>query len=241
MRKRQKRESTIVIEGSPHIYTLRKSKRARSLLLHVDTRGEIEAVLPWYVSYGEAEAFVRERSSWLAQMLKKYRALQIPQRLWQSGDKLPYFGASYMLDIDISPGRRRESVRESEGVVTVRAREDARVPVLLMKWYRQQSREYFVGHAIAQAKLIGKTVSSVRVLNTKSQWGSCNRQAAALTFQWRLALAPESVAQYVIVHEVAHLKHPNHSKSFWKCVETLQPDFQEQRTWLRKNGHTLVL
>ncbi|MEX0649620.1 MAG: SprT family zinc-dependent metalloprotease [Candidatus Andersenbacteria bacterium] len=243
MKKKQPRESTVIIEGNLHPYTLRKSKKARNLLLHVNIRGEIEAVLPWYVSYGEAEAFVRERTQWLKTMLEKYRQLQavLPQRQWKSGDELPYFGSTYILQIDLDTQRQRESVQEAEGVVTVRTNVLERVPILLMKWYRTQGREYFTGQAILYAAQLKKSVRSVRVLNTKTQWGSCNRQKAALTFQWRLALAPEEVARYVVAHEVAHLSHPNHSPAFWKCVKKLEPDFEQHRGWLRKHGHTLIL
>lgn len=243
MKKQPKRESTIIINGDPHSYTIRKSKKARNLLLHVHVTGEIEAVLPQGVSYRQAEAFVSQRTDWLERMLAKYKQLHpvAPKREWRTGDTLPYFGLSYELVLDIDTGRKRRSVREQDGVVTVRADGTEHVSDLLMKWYRKQAREYYIGQAIAYAAVLNKRVRSVKVLNTKSQWGSCNRETGALTFQWRLALGPEAVAQYVVVHEVAHLVHPNHSKAFWDCVEKLMPGHAKHRQWLRKFGHTLVL
>jgi predicted metal-dependent hydrolase len=79
----------------------------------------------------------------------------------------------------------------------------------------------------------------VRISGAKTRWGSCNAKRRSLMFNWRLALAPIEIARYVVVHEMVHLTHPNHSRQFWQAVAQRDPNFQEHRRWLKQHGHTL--
>jgi predicted metal-dependent hydrolase len=83
-------------------------------------------------------------------------------------------------------------------------------------------------------------VGMITVKDTKSRWGSCSH-SGNLAYSWRLVLAPQSVAEYVCAHEVAHLMEMNHSPKFWKLVGTLCPDYANQRRWLKVNGKSLFI
>ena len=227
----------------PFEYSIRKSKRAKRLLIHVEEDGSVEVVVPWRVAKVQAERFVREKQTWIERVRAKHLQEQaaIPRRQLVTGETLPYFGEKFDLVVELESGRRRAFVQEDVGQLIVRARDVDQVREKITAWYRTKTRDYFVGQAIVMAERLGKRVEAVKVLNTKSQWGSCNRQKAILTFHWRLALGPESVARYVVAHEVAHLVHANHSADFWAVVEELLPGYTRERKWLRKNGKQLVL
>lgn len=108
----------------------------------------------------------------------------------------------------------------------------------LEKKYRQAARDYIPGRAEYYANILGVSFDRVRIAEQKTRWGSCSGKGT-LSFNWKLMLAPPQVLDYVIAHEVCHLKEMNHSKKFWAWVEFLMPSYREQRKWLKENGQKL--
>lgn len=105
------------------------------------------------------------------------------------------------------------------------------------KTYIPQRVAYYTEH---YDYLIRRDYSSITIRDQKTRWGSCSSRGT-LSFNWRLMLAPLNILDYVIVHELCHLTHMNHSKDFWNCVETILPDYKERRKWLKEHGHELTL
>ena len=108
----------------------------------------------------------------------------------------------------------------------------------LEKKYRQAARDYIPGRAEYYANILGVSFDRVRIAEQKTRWGSCSGRGT-LSFNWKLMLAPPQVLDYVIVHEVCHIKEMNHSEKFWAWVEFLMPSYREQRKWLKENGQKL--
>ena len=108
----------------------------------------------------------------------------------------------------------------------------------LEKRYRNLARECITKRASYYATQLGVTYSSIRIAEQKTRWGSCSSRGT-LSFHWRLILAPPAVMDYVVVHEVCHLIHMDHSPDFWAEVESLMPDYKVYKTWLKKNGLVL--
>ena len=108
----------------------------------------------------------------------------------------------------------------------------------LEKRYRNLARECITRRASYYAAQLGVTYSSIRIAEQKTRWGSCSSRGT-LSFHWRLVLAPPAVMDYVVVHEVCHLIHMDHSPDFWAEVESLMPDYKVYKTWLKKNGLVL--
>lgn len=239
----KKHTRTITIGDRLHTYILRRSRRAKNLLLHVDLDGEVELVVPWHASFAHAEAFIREKEQWLHEALMRQAVIRgrLPRRAYTSGEVVTVFGEPFVLNVDLSENRTRQRVTTDEGVVKVYAQKPENIRKLLKQWYLKESQTFLVSQAIVYAKKVNVTVSSVKVKDTKSQWGSCHKGKRALTFSWRLALAPLEVTHYVIAHEVAHLVHANHSNHFWALVSELCPDYVQQKKWLKAHGHTLQL
>jgi predicted metal-dependent hydrolase len=104
---------------------------------------------------------------------------------------------------------------------------------------RVEARELVSGLAEEEAERLGVAYRRIRIGDQRTLWGSCSA-AGTLSFNWRLVLAPLEVLDYVVVHELCHLRVPNHSKSFWTLVEGSRPDWREQRDWLRKHGPELL-
>jgi hypothetical protein len=100
------------------------------------------------------------------------------------------------------------------------------------------ARQRFCERTDYYTKLIGKEYSRINIRDTKSRWGSCSAEGN-ISYSWRLILAPNSVLDYLVVHEVSHLVEMNHSINFWNEVETLMPNYKEFRSWLKLNGERL--
>lgn len=110
----------------------------------------------------------------------------------------------------------------------------------LEKRYREAAKEYVPKRAAYYAAFLGVSYDRIRIAGQKTRWGSCSSNKT-LSFNWKLMLAPPKVLDYVVVHEVCHLGEMNHSPRFWALVESLMPDYKQQRKWLKDNGHTLEL
>lgn len=221
---------------------MRKSRRARNILLHVDLDGSVELVVPWRVSYRAAQRFLHSRQNWIIRQrsLQARRKAAIPKRVWKTGTILPAFGAECVLQVIIED-RKRSHVAYEPGFLHIRAHATHDITHLVERWYRKQAQKVFGHRAQLMAEQHGLSVSHVRINGAKTQWGSCNNKKRIITLNWKLALASHEVAQYVIAHEVAHLRYPNHSRQYWNFVAQLFPHYRQQRTWLRTHGHTLVL
>lgn len=129
---------------------------------------------------------------------------------------------------------RKAQEAERESKYTPQQREG------LEKRYRQAAKEYIPKRVEYYAGQLGVSYGRIRIAEQKTRWGSCSGKGT-LSFNWKLMLAPPKVLDYVVVHELCHLKEMNHSPRFWKLVEEIMPDYKEYRKWLKENGNTLQL
>jgi len=128
--------------------------------------------------------------------------------------------------------KRRENRPESNLTDAQRA--------ALEKRYIDAAKEYFPKRAAYFAPLTGGNYSRITIRDQKTRWGSCSAKGT-LSFNWRLMLAPPAVLDYVVIHELCHLTHMDHSKAFWALVERVCPDYRTHRKWLKEHGQELAL
>ncbi|MEK7500145.1 MAG: SprT family zinc-dependent metalloprotease [Patescibacteria group bacterium] len=211
--------------------------------IRIREAGVVELVLPLRASERAGNAFVQSRHSWIARALsvqKKREGLQKPV-VWEHGAAVPCFGDTLQLSIVCKPNRTRSTVSLRGPALVVNVANMSQVHKALSTWYRREAEAYCIGQVQEYADVLGVSFSSIRAIHMKSQWGSCNSKTKALTFNWKLALAPEEIARYVIAHEVAHLVQANHSKAFWNVVIKLDADYMLHRKWLKVYGGGLYI
>ncbi|QQP90219.1 M48 family metallopeptidase [Skermanella sp. TT6] len=211
---------------------LRESARATRLTLRVDPgRDVIQVVVPVGVSEAEAARFVGRHAEWVRGRL----AAMPPRRPFAEGSVVPVLGTDHV--IRHAAGYRGATHRAS-GEIRVGGEPEfiaRRVRDFLM----QEARTELARRSRAKAATIGKRVAAVTVRDTRSRWGSC-ASSGRLSFSWRLILTPEEVFDYVVAHEVAHLREMNHGSRFWALVATLTPEVEAPRAWLKANGASLL-
>lgn len=207
-------------------------RRRRTLALAVDHDG-LRVLAPIRAPMREVEAFLHQKSGWITRKLDDWAARGRPVSLQVStGEFLPLFGQA--LAIRVEPGPR--AVRLSEDALLVRTNGDARA--LLKDWIRGQALAVFSDRAAHYAARLGLPPPPVVLMDARTRWGSCSARGR-IRLSWRLAhLAPE-LSDYVVAHEVAHLREMNHSRRFWALVETLYPAHRAARQAIRRAGATL--
>ncbi len=210
---------------------IRRSVRARRISLKVDLRtGTVTLVLPPRASVAAGERFLAEQRHWVARRLATMPAAQP----LIDGAVVPYRGVPHRI-------RHRPDSRGTvwiEGAEIHVAGAIEHLPRRLTDWLKRQARAMFEPRVLALAGTVGKRVRRVSVRDMKTRWGSCSSEGQ-LSFSWRLILAPDTVAEYLVAHEVAHLLHMDHGPDFWAAVDRLTPHRRSGEAWLKRNGATL--
>jgi predicted metal-dependent hydrolase len=213
-------------------YQVRRSDRARRVRVTVDATRGVEVVLPRRAAEREAAAAIRELRPWIERRVAELARAQAT--VAARGETVPYLGRSLALVRE--PGRMR--VTRRGGSLYVPAGEGLRPA--LERWYRRSARDEIAPRLDRACALSGTSYSRLTIRGQRTRWASCSRQGA-MSFNWRLLLAPEPVLDYVVWHEVCHLEVMDHSPRFWRLLADRSPGYREQLRWLRAHGATLVL
>lgn len=224
-------QALTLADGQNVPVNIRRSTRARRILLHVGVYdGTVELVLPPGASIREGLSFARTQTRWVAAQLARV-GNGIP---FTDGAAFPILGQQ--ITIRRSDNRSALPVLQDD-VLYVGGRDDT-LPSRVRRWVRGRALEEIKPRAERMGLDVGRSPARITMRDTRSRWGSCSR-AGNLNFSWRLVMAPESVLNYVVAHEVAHLRELNHSARFWALVDTICPDVAEARGWLRTHGAEL--
>ena len=210
---------------------VRRSTRAQRILLQVgQIDGGVELVVPHRATFKEALSFAEEKAEWVERRLD----LVLPRVLFADGVDVPYKGDPVRIR---RTGHSGTAVTCADGELLVPGREDT-VSGRVRRWFREQARREIVHRASEKAERLGRQRGRITVRDQRTRWGSCSANGN-LNFSWRLILAPETVLDYVVAHEVAHLAEMNHGPRFWAHVGRLCAEPEGSRAWLRARGASL--
>jgi predicted metal-dependent hydrolase len=226
-------------------YNLRRSARARRLRITVGPGG-VEVVAPLRMRAADITAFVEHNQAWIdakLAALQRVRAAHPGSARLIDGSTMLYRGAAIQLRLRAGA---RPQVREGSDIeVTVPAaladaEREAAVERILRRWFCWSAQNDALSYIRRHGRRHDLIPAAVRIKQHKRLWGSCTAKGA-INLNWRLILAPPPVFEYVVVHELCHLREAHHQASFWRLVERILPEFEAQRRWLKVNGHLLTL
>ena len=220
-------------------YALRRSKR-RSIGFMIDDDG-LRVTAPKWVSVAEIESAIREKQRWIFAKLnerreRSARRLQ-PQMQWRDGAALPYLGADIMLRIAAGQSagiRYDESARELTVCLPADAGEQ-QLKDRVQGWLQMQAKRLFAERLPIYAEKLGVTYQSFALSSAMTQWGSCTADGK-IRLNWRLMHFALAQIDYVIAHELAHLREMNHSPRFWATVQSIFPEFEAAKKALREHA-----
>lgn len=205
----------------------------------------IQVNAPASISRADILTLLAPKHQWLQRRLAEARARfgDRPEHRYESGACMPYLGRDYPLEITLG---NRTDVQLSGEVLQItlsrrgRRPQAARAQDALCRWYQQQALALLSDKSQALAAQCGLTVAEVKVKYTRSKWGHCTSRGQ-LQYNWLIVQAPMAIVDYLVAHEVSHLRHPNHSAAFWSQVAVLCPDYLAARRWLKNQGHRLCM
>lgn len=208
-------------------------RKARRYILRVRPDGTLRVTIPRGGSRVEALDFLRRHVSWIARERARVSRERAPV-VWTPGSIILFDGVPHQIQIDARSGRL--AVRYADRSVPVDSVVDVRSHV--EHDLRQAARERLVPRLFELADRHGLKVSRVTIRNQRSRWGSCSR-SGAIALNFRLVQMPPAIRDYVLIHELMHLKQQNHGRRFWALVEHACPEFREAERWLRREGRGL--
>ncbi len=234
-RRDKARRALLRNDGRSVEVTLQLNRRARRLIVKVHpSTGEVTVVAPSKSAFSEAMDFARTESDWIARRLKC-----VPRPVdFALGARIPLRGEMHI--IRRGEGRSRPvwvDRTEVEPVIRVSGRGE-HTERRVFDFLKREARKSLDLHAMHYAQMIGVRPKRITVRDTATRWGSCS-SGRILSFSWRLIMAPPFVLDYVVAHEVAHLREMNHGPRFWRLLESMLDNVERAQRWLSQNGTTL--
>ena len=217
------------------LYRIAPSTRAKRLALRLDPVERVfRLVVPPRCPLPHALDFADQYEEWMQERLDALPPL-IPLR---HGQVIPLCGTLTSINITLDKTLKNTSIKLINNTLLVKTNKD-NPSVRIMRWLKALARTRLMELSQEKADQIGQTIQALSVRDTKSRWGSCSADGA-LSYSWRLIFAPPEAMDYVVAHEVAHLRHLDHSKAFWALCRELSDDFFEGKYWMQAHGHELL-
>jgi predicted metal-dependent hydrolase len=224
----------IDIEGEKLEYSIRRSEKASKPRIDSKLEG-IRVVIP-EGSDLDPEKLLENRSEWVREKYREKRDFldSIEEKDFVEREEFLYRGDKIQLLTE------QEESEITEQNIKTKASEPRDVEEEVRKLYRKQAKEIFSQHVDKYSERIDGEFNEIQVRNQRTRWGSCTAKNN-LSFNWRIIMAPEFVSEYLVVHELVHLEHSDHSQKFWKRVKELFPRYEESEKWLDNNQNRLAL
>jgi predicted metal-dependent hydrolase len=209
--------------------------RRRTIALIITPEAELIVRAPLRAQAAMINEVVREKSGWIrkkiAEMKKRPQAVT---HAYEEGEIFWFLGRPYPLHIVDRTGAAIE--RTDRLCISRTHLPDIRSR--LKRWYVEEAKKEIHARCMWFSMTTGYTPSSIRITDACQRWGSCSPRGG-INFSWRLIQAPLEIVDYVIVHELVHLRQPDHSRKFWAKVREIMPDYERRRKWLRENERLL--
>ena len=209
-----------------------RSKR-KTLSLTINENAELIIRAPKRLSIEKIQDFINEKENWINRK-KRLIENQIKD-VTSNHNKLLYLGN--LFPINVEQNASKELFFTGEEFIANSIEPDS-LSLSIKKWYKNKFKEIALPRVAYFANKHNLMVNQVRIKNKKTMWGSCSSKNN-INLNYLLLMAPMGVIDYVIVHELVHTIHRNHSTDFWDSVESIMPEFQEHKRWLKKNGYKL--
>ncbi|PAK43952.1 M48 family metallopeptidase [Priestia megaterium] len=226
-------------------YNLKRSNRRKTMSISVDQHG-VSVISPSVTEIEKVESILYKKAVWIKKQLADFEKMNtnIIQHSFLSGEKLPYLGRYYRLKVvktnTVQPSLRFYQGRFLAEIPHETAKKEQRniIYPLYIEWIKIRAHEFTKNRIKRFILKLQQEPNKIVIKEQKQRWGSCTASGNIL-LNWRVFLAPTSIVDYVLAHELVHLKHMNHSKEYWDTLQMLLPDYEKRKEWLKVNGRTL--
>jgi len=227
----------MIKENNIAIDIMRTQRRKSISITIADNR--VKIAVPYHLPQDQIDQLLKNKSKWIKEKLFVQSQIQPARKKdYVSGEDFLYLGRHYRLKVLLG---KKYLVELKNGYLTVYVKDKsktAKTKRLIKQWYLKQASIYLIKKTEQLASTLSLTFNFSKVREYKSRWGSCST-SGNIFYNWRLVMAPPKIIQYVVFHELMHLKEHNHSPKFWKMLRSAYPDLDTAKQWLVYNGHTL--
>lgn len=216
-------------------YDLHKSNR-KTASVYVERNGQVSVLVPDYLNNQQIENLLESKRKWIYKNLAEWQDLNATRvkREYVNGEGFLYLGRSYRLRL---VDEQDQPLLLKDGFFCLRTDKKRAIDAneVFKEFYRQKGLQRIPPRVEYYQRQMGVQPKKIRVIELKNRWASCS-PGGNLNFHWKCMMAPLTGLDYIVVHELAHLIHPNHSELFWNEIDKILPDYHERKEWLRKNG-----
>ena len=203
--------------------------------------GLVEVRAPFKMEQKEIDSFILQKKSWINKKLSLQKSIKKPiRKKFKNKENFQFLGKNLKLKITISENKKSYIDDKFIYLVLKNNKENfkEKIKEKLEIFFRETAKDIFKNKTLDEAKKIRVTPKKIIVRSYKRRWGSCSYKKD-ISYNWKLIMAPEKIIHYVVIHELCHLIHFNHSRDFWKSVGKILPDYKSSKEWLKLNQHLL--
>ncbi len=228
----------------PIQYQIYRSKRIKRLKITI-TSMQVKVTAPFFVPRRFIDRFVVDHQEWIEKILirQNKQLVQLWPEHFENGELIPYRGGKWPLRIEFHAKKKAAVFFDNSFTIKLPENRDSidsiAIKQNLIKWMKEQAYDFAQELIAIHSIPYNLKPRKVRIKQMKTRWGSCSA-SNDISLNWPLILAPDIVFEYLVIHELCHIRHRNHSSDFWALVEKHQPLFNEQRVWLKNNGLSLL-
>ena len=235
----EKMKPTEYMQCSNFIAEVKRTSRSKSASIKVED-GTVIVIVPHDLNNERISKLLSDKEHWIKDKLKIHRGTNpVSSKQYVSGENFTYLGRNYRLKVNIG---LYQPIKLSNGRFTITLLRGSDNPEMvkdsLTSWYKQHAEAKLMDKTKRYAQRLGVSCKSIGIKSYKSRWGSCTVDGE-IDFNWKIIIAPNSIVDYVVVHELCHLIHHDHSPKFWREVERVIPNYAECRLWLKENSNLL--
>jgi predicted metal-dependent hydrolase len=237
--------SLFISDGEKIIYKVKKSNR-KTISIKISPEEGVVLSVPSKCSEATIQYVLNKKAAWILSKLKvvQSRSELLKDRLYKSGERLKILGEYYNLNVLEGDYSKCSAIFDANGFnvfISVEVKGEHRrvlIKEALTTLYREIAKRILKERTRDFAEVLGVKPEKITIKEQKSVWGSCSSKYN-INYNWKIIMAPIAIVDYIVVHELCHLREHNHSKGFWELLESIMPDYKLRKMWLKDNGITL--
>ncbi len=216
-------------------YTLRRGDR-KTGSIYIERDGSITVIVPEALTDADIDVLIERKRKWIYTHLAEWEDLNAArvEREYVNGEGFLYLGGSYRLRLTSD---QKAPLMLKNGYFLLRSdhKDARRADAAFRAFYREKGNVRIPGRVALYSARMAAAPGPIRIIDLKNRWASCS-ETGHLNFHWKCMMAPPKILDYIVVHELAHLRRPNHTEAFWNEVDKVMPDYRERKAWLREHG-----
>ncbi len=216
-------------------YTLKKNKR-KTASIYIERDGKITVLVPEKSTEKEIHRIIEKKRPWIYRHLAEWKDLNATriEREYVNGEGFLYLGRTYRLKI-VKSQKASLLLKNGHFCLDAKSKNNGTPEVAFKDFYRVKGMVKIPERIQHYQTKTGLKATGIKVIDLKNRWASCTAKGS-INFHWKCMMAPLTILDYIIVHELAHLKYPRHTQAFWNQIDKVLPDYQERKQWLKVNG-----